>query len=70
MQPLLNIAISAARQAGDIIVTIVEKEHNFFKRQDRDLHCRVSIYLITALVGGKVSIKHLDDRVLQIVERQ
>ena len=52
-------------QAGDIIVTIVEKEHNFFKRQDRDLHCRVSIDLITALVGGKVSIKHLDDRVLQ-----
>lgn len=52
-------------QAGDIIVTIVEKEHNFFKRNDRDLHCRVSIDLITALVGGKVSIKHLDDRVLQ-----
>lgn len=52
-------------QAGDIIVTIVEKEHSFFKRNDRDLHCRVSIDLITALVGGKVSIKHLDDRVLQ-----
>lgn len=34
-------------QAGDINVTIVEKEYSFFKRQDRDLHCRVSIDLIT-----------------------
>ena len=52
-------------QAGDIIVTIVEREHGFFKRQDRDLHCRVSIDLITALVGGRVTIKHLDDRILE-----
>ncbi len=52
-------------QAGDIIVTVVEKEHGFFKRQDRDLHCKVSIDLITALVGGRVTIKHLDDRVLE-----
>lgn len=52
-------------QAGDIIVTVVEKEHAFFKRQDRDLHCKVSIDLITALVGGRVTIKHLDDRVLE-----
>ena len=52
-------------QAGDIIVSIIEKEHSFFKRNDRDLHCRVSIDLITALVGGQVSIMHLDDRVLQ-----
>lgn len=52
-------------QAGDIIVTIVEKEHSFFKRQDRDLHCKVQIDLITALVGGRVTIKHLDDRILE-----
>jgi DnaJ homolog subfamily A member 2 len=52
-------------QAGDIIVTVVEREHGFFKRQDRDLHCRVSIDLITALVGGRVTIKHLDDRILE-----
>lgn len=52
-------------QAGDIIVTIIEREHGFFKRQDRDLHCRVSIDLITALVGGPVFIKHLDDRTLE-----
>ena len=52
-------------QTGDIIVTVVEKEHHFFKRQDKDLHCRVSIDLITALVGGRVTIKHLDDRILE-----
>ena len=52
-------------QAGDILVTIIEREHGFFKRQDRDLYCKVSIDLITALVGGRVTLKHLDDRVLE-----
>jgi DnaJ family protein A protein 2 len=56
-------------QAGDIIVTIMEKEHAFFKRQDRDLSCRVPIDLVTALAGGRVAIKHLDDRVLETVLR-
>jgi DnaJ homolog subfamily A member 2 len=52
-------------QTGDIIVTVMEREHSFFKRQDRDLHCRVPIDLITALVGGRVTVKHLDDRILE-----
>lgn len=52
-------------QTGDIIVTITEREHSFFQRRDRDLHCKVAIDLITALNGGPVRIKHLDDRVLE-----
>lgn len=52
-------------QAGDIIVTVVEREHPRFQRQDRDLHCKIDIDLITALNGGHVYIKHLDDRILQ-----
>lgn len=52
-------------QPGDIIVTIVEREHAFFKRQERDLYCRVSIDLATALTGGRITIRHLDERVLE-----
>ena len=52
-------------QTGDIIVTVVEREHPLFQRQDRDLHCKMEIDLITALTGGKVYLKHLDDRVLE-----
>ncbi len=52
-------------QTGDIIVTVLEREHPLFQRQDRDLHCKMEIDLITALTGGKVYLKHLDDRVLE-----
>jgi chaperone protein DnaJ len=52
-------------QTGDIIVTVIEREHALFQRQDRDLHCKLDIDLITALTGGKVYLKHLDDRVLE-----
>lgn len=50
---------------GDVIVIINEKEHSFFKRHGKDLHCKVKIDLVTALAGGAFTIKHLDDRILE-----
>lgn len=51
-------------QAGDLIVVIAEKEHAFFKRSGNDLQCQLKIELLTALAGGPVHIRHLDDRIL------
>lgn len=51
-------------QPGDLIVVIAEKEHGTFKRQGNDLQCTIQIELLTALAGGPVHVKHLDDRVL------
>lgn len=50
---------------GDVVVIINEKEHAFFKRHGKDLHCKVKIDLVTALAGGSFTIKHLDDRILE-----
>lgn len=50
---------------GDLIVVVAEKEHETFKRQGSDLHCKLKIDLVTALAGGTFTIKHLDGRILE-----
>ncbi|KAF7984077.1 hypothetical protein HWV62_17638 [Athelia sp. TMB] len=49
---------------GDVIIVIEEKPHERFKRQDTDLITDVEVDLLTALGGGQLAIKHLDDRAL------
>lgn len=51
--------------AGDVVVVLNEKEHSLFKRNGKDLHCKVKVDLLTALSGGSFTIKHLDDRILE-----
>ncbi|KAJ2225786.1 Type I HSP40 co-chaperone [Coemansia sp. RSA 485] len=51
---------------GDIIIVIEEKEHARFKRKDDDLYYEAEIDLLTALAGGNIHIKHLDNRVLDV----
>jgi len=51
-------------EAGDVVIVIEEKPHDRFKRKENDLIIEVEIDLLTALAGGQLSIKHLDDRAL------
>ncbi|KAF8497145.1 DnaJ-domain-containing protein [Russula emetica] len=51
---------------GDVIIVIEEKLHDRFKRNDNNLMTDVEIDLLTALGGGKFTIKHLDDRALVV----
>lgn len=53
-------------QTGDVVIVIEEKPHDRFKRQDTDLITEVEVDLLTALGGGSIAIKHLDDRALLI----
>jgi len=53
-------------QTGDVIIVIEEKPHDRFKRQDTDLITEIEVDLLTALGGGQLAIKHLDDRALII----
>lgn len=52
--------------SGDVIIVIEEKPHDRFKRQDTDLITDIEVDLLTALGGGQLAIKHLDDRALLI----
>ncbi|KAJ2778025.1 Type I HSP40 co-chaperone [Coemansia javaensis] len=51
---------------GDIIIVVREKEHPRFKRRGDDLFYEAEVDLVTALAGGNIHIKHLDDRVLDV----
>jgi len=53
-------------QTGDVVIVIEEKPHDRFKRQDTDLITEIEVDLLTALGGGQLAIKHLDDRALLI----
>lgn len=53
-------------QPGDVVIVIEEKPHDMFKRQENNLIIELEIDLLTALAGGEVAIKHLDDRALLI----
>ena len=51
-------------EPGDVVIVIDEKPHDRFKRQENDLITEVEIDLLTALGGGQLAIRHLDDRAL------
>ncbi|EGN92012.1 hypothetical protein SERLA73DRAFT_191709 [Serpula lacrymans var. lacrymans S7.3] len=53
-------------QSGDVVIVIDEKPHDRFKRQENDLIVELEVDLLTALGGGQISIKHLDDRALLV----
>lgn len=53
-------------QSGDVVIVIEEKPHDRFKRQENNLVTELEIDLLTALAGGEVAIKHLDDRALLV----
>ncbi|KAF5330632.1 hypothetical protein D9619_005716 [Psilocybe cf. subviscida] len=54
-------------EPGDVVIVIVEKPHERFRRNGNDLVFVQEIDLLTALGGGQFAIKHLDNRAL-IVE--
>ena len=48
---------------GDLIITLKQKKHNFFKQRKRnDLYADVNLNLKEALFGYNKKIKHLDGR--------
>ncbi|KAG4105203.1 DnaJ-domain-containing protein [Neocallimastix lanati (nom. inval.)] len=53
-------------ETGDVVIIVKEKPHDVFKRKGKDLYIDQKIDLVTALTGGTFSIKHLDDRYLNV----
>eukprot|EP00798_Chlamydomonas_sp_ICE-L_P019376 gene19376-26025_t len=52
---------------GDVVLIVQQKEHATFKRVQGDIVIEKKISLTEALCGVTVQIKHLDDRILQVV---
>jgi DnaJ family protein A protein 2 len=57
---------SPGAEPGDVVIVIEEKPHERFRRQENDLITEVEVDLLTALAGGQIALKHLDDHALLI----
>ncbi|XP_030947899.1 dnaJ protein ERDJ3B [Quercus lobata] len=53
-------------EAGDLKFRIRTAPHDRFRREGNDLHATITITLVQALVGFEKTIKHLDDRLVDI----
>jgi molecular chaperone DnaJ len=51
---------------GDLYVHVRIKPHKFFTRQGKDLHCEVTVSMITATLGGEVDVPTLDGKKVQL----
>ncbi len=50
----------AGQPAGDLYVVLQVAGHEFFQRQDDDLHCEVDVEVPTAVLGGLVDVPLID----------
>ncbi len=46
--------------SGDLYVLVAIRPHNFFKRDNANLYCRVPIPMMTAALGGDIEVPSLD----------
>ncbi len=46
--------------SGDLYIFLALKQHPFFQRDGADLYCQVPISLVTAALGGEVTVPTLD----------
>jgi DnaJ family protein A protein 2 len=53
-------------EPGDIVIVLVQKEHDTFQRKGHDLYMNKDITLIEALAGTTFHVKHLDGRILVV----
>lgn len=45
---------------GDLLVKIFIKKHDFFIKEKDDLVCKIPLRMTTAILGGEISVPHLD----------
>lgn len=59
------------QEPGDIVFSLVQTEHEIFRRQGTDLSAEIEVSLAEALCGfSRVVVKHLDGRGIQIQHPQ
>jgi molecular chaperone DnaJ len=46
---------------GDLYIFVTIKKDDFFERKDNDLYCKIPLPLTTAILGGEIKIKMIDD---------
>ena len=57
---------SGGATAGDLYLRVHVEPHPQFERKGRDLHVRVSVPLVTAVLGGHAEVPSVDGRTLKL----
>ncbi|MBP9753257.1 MAG: molecular chaperone DnaJ [Proteobacteria bacterium] len=52
---------------GDLYLYISIKNHKFFTRHQNDLHCKATISMITAALGGEIEIPSIEGKNLALI---
>ncbi|HLD95359.1 MAG TPA: molecular chaperone DnaJ, partial [Alphaproteobacteria bacterium] len=52
--------------SGDLYVFISLTSHRFFKRVEKDLHCRVPISMVTASLGGEIEVPSIEGTPMKV----
>ena len=53
-------------EPGDVIIQVVEQQHDLFKRKGADILFEKEISLVEALCGLSFNVKHLDGRLIKV----
>ncbi|CAO5674957.1 MAG: Chaperone protein DnaJ [Holosporales bacterium] len=53
--------------SGDLYLYISLKHHKFFTRHQSDLHCKATISMITAALGGDIDIPSIDGKNISLI---
>lgn len=51
---------SGAGSNGDLLIRIAIKKHDFFDKEGDDLTCKMPLRMTTAILGGEISVPHID----------
>ena len=54
------------KPGGDLLVQITYRRSNTFIREGDDLYARMSVDVIDAILGGKIEIRNLDNKVYEV----
>ena len=52
--------------AGDLYVFLSVRRHSLFEREGSDVHCRVPIAMVQAVLGGNIEVPTLDGKMARI----
>jgi molecular chaperone DnaJ len=52
--------------AGDLIVFIRVKPHEFFERQDEDLYCAIPLSITQASLGAEIQVSTLENKTIKV----
>jgi DnaJ family protein B protein 4 len=64
--PFLSTGDDLGGKPQDIVFRVRTKSHPTYRREGDDIIVHVAIDLETALCGGKIDVRTLDDRVLRV----